>query len=241
MVQFMHMKGGTLRERLMANVREVVFGLEDSLVSTLGTVSGIAVGSGETYIVVLAGVILVFVEAISMSAGSYLSSKSVTELYEERIRQDAVRVLSERVDDTQTLKDFFASKQFSKEDIKVAVAAIARERRLWLDEVKRGEFRFSPAVGGNPFFAGIVMGIFYILGGLLVVAPYLFLPLAWALPVAVVLTVLTLFGLGVWKASLTRVSKIRSGVEMLTVSLAAALLGIILGRLLAIGFGVTHW
>ena len=225
----------------MANVREVVFGLEDSLVSTLGTVSGIAVGSGDTYTVVLSGVVLVFVEAVSMAAGSYLSSKSASQLYDERARQDAIRVLSERVDDRQTLKDFFTSKQFSPEDTKIALAAIARERRLWLDEVKRNEFRFAPAVSNNPVLAGTVMGGFYVLGGLLVVAPYAVLPLTWALPVAVILTVMALFGLGVWKASIARVSKLRSGVEMLTVSLVAALLGIILGRLLAIGFGLVSW
>jgi predicted membrane protein (TIGR00267 family) len=233
MVEFQHMKGGTLREKLVSSVREVVFGLEDSLVSTLGTVSGVAVGSGEPYIVVLTGVVLVFVEAVSMAAGSYLSSKSTKQLYDERARQDASRLLSERITDNESLKDMFMRKGFSPDEIKIAMNAIGKERKLWLDEVRRSEYRFSPAASGSPALAGVVMGGFYIVGGFLVLLPYFFLPLTWALPTAVVVTVIALFFLGVWKANLTGGAKVKSGVEMLLISLAAALLGILLGRVLS--------
>ncbi|MDA1024636.1 MAG: VIT1/CCC1 transporter family protein [bacterium] len=63
-----------------SSVREIVFGLEDSLVSTLGTVTGIAVGVGETSIVILSGVVLMAVESLSMAAGSYLSTKADIEV-----------------------------------------------------------------------------------------------------------------------------------------------------------------
>ncbi len=233
MLQFVHMQGGILRDRLVSSVREVVFGLEDSLVSTLGTVSGVAVGSGEPYIVVLSGVILVVVEAVSMASGSYLSSKSTKQLYDERARQDASRILSERITDDESLRDLFVRKGFSEAEIKVASLAIGKERKLWLEEVHRSEYRFSPATSDSPIFAGLVMGTFYILGGTLVLLPYFFLPLAWALPTAVVITVIALFFLGVWKANLVGIPRVRSGVEMLIISLAAALLGILLGRILS--------
>lgn len=64
------------------SIREVVFGIEDSLVSTLGTVTGVAVGSQDTYIVILSGIVLIFSEATSMAAGSYLSSKSALSVEE---------------------------------------------------------------------------------------------------------------------------------------------------------------
>lgn len=233
MLQFACMQGGNLREKLVSSIREVVFGLEDSLVSTLGTVSGVAVGSGDAYVVILSGVVLVFVEAVSMAAGSYLSSKSTTQLYDERSRQDHARILSERISDDESLRDMFVRKQFSPADIKIAMAAIGKERKLWLQEVRRSEYRFSPAVTSSPAFAGAVMGIFYILGGLLVLLPYIILPLTWALPVAVLITVVALFFLGVWKANLAGVGRVKSGVEMLTISLGAALLGILLGRILS--------
>ncbi|HRH32376.1 MAG TPA: VIT1/CCC1 transporter family protein, partial [bacterium] len=144
------MQGGKLREKLVSSIREVVFGLEDSLVSTLGTVSGVAVGSGDKYVVVLSGVVLVFVEAVSMAAGSYLSSKSTTQLYSERAKQDESRLLSERITDDESLKELFERKGFSPSDIKVAMTAFGKERKLWLEEVRRCEYRFSPAVSSTP-------------------------------------------------------------------------------------------
>lgn len=233
MIEYGYMQGGKWRDKLIASIREVVFGLEDSLVSTLGTISGVAVGSGDSYIVVMSGVILVFVEAISMAAGSYLSSKSSTQLYEERARQDATRILSERISDEESLKQMFVRKGFTQAEIKVALQAIGKERKLWLDEVQRNEYRFSPATSSSPVFSALVMGVFYILGGFLVLLPYILLPIMLALPVAVVITVVALFFLGVWKATIAGVPKIRSGLEMLAVSLSAALIGILLGKLLS--------
>lgn len=69
------MQGGW-RKDIVGSMREIVFGLEDSLVSTLGTITGIAAGTQSRYIVLLAGLVLIAVEATSMAAGSYLSTKS---------------------------------------------------------------------------------------------------------------------------------------------------------------------
>ena len=60
--------------------REIVFGLEDSLVSTLGVVVGIAAGTDSRYLVVLSTIVVVVVESLSMTAGTYLSNKSQIEL-----------------------------------------------------------------------------------------------------------------------------------------------------------------
>jgi len=65
------------RRQIIVSIREIVFGLEDSLVSTLGALTGIAAGAQNTNLVILSGLTLVVVEATSMAAGSYLSSKSV--------------------------------------------------------------------------------------------------------------------------------------------------------------------
>lgn len=60
-------------------LRNIIFGVEDSLVSTVGFVSGIAVASVERTTIILSGLILVCVEAFSMGVGSTLSEESVQE------------------------------------------------------------------------------------------------------------------------------------------------------------------
>lgn len=58
----------------------IIFGIQDSLVSTVGLLSGIIIGGVGRETAVLAGIILIFVEAISMAAGSFLSEASVEEI-----------------------------------------------------------------------------------------------------------------------------------------------------------------
>ncbi len=229
------MRGGVWGS-LRNNVRDVVFGLEDSLVSTLGTVTGVAVGTNDSFYVVLTGVVLVFVEAISMTAGSYLSSKSAKELYDERAKQDHSRVLHERVSDTESLAEMFQRKGFSKQEVTFAVEAIGRERKVWLNEVLRHEYRHAPSVSSTPVVAAMFMGTFYLLGGFFTFAPYLFLPIELAIPVTIGATLVALFLVGVFKAKLTGSNIWRSGLEMFVVSTAAAGIGYGLGILVPMLF-----
>lgn len=60
-------------------LRNFVFGVEDSLVSTVGLLSGIAVANVPKSTILLTGIILLFVEAFSMAAGSFLSESSADE------------------------------------------------------------------------------------------------------------------------------------------------------------------
>ena len=72
------MKATALRSALF--LRNLVFGVEDGLVSTVGLLSGIAIAGVPRGTIFLTGVVLIFVEAFSMAAGSFLSEASVEEM-----------------------------------------------------------------------------------------------------------------------------------------------------------------
>lgn len=177
----------TLRHEVVDSMREIVFGLEDSLVSTLGAVTGIAAGTNSRHIVILSGVVILSAEAVSMAVGSYLSSKHAFE----------------------------------------AGATFHGDNGLG--------FMSEPP---RPLRAGLVMGVCYIIGGLVPLVMYFFLPVAVAIFPAIILTAATLFVVGYWSASFTKTSKLKSGLEMTIVSLAAALLGYLVGRGVSALFGV---
>jgi VIT1/CCC1 family predicted Fe2+/Mn2+ transporter len=63
--------------------RNFIFGVEDSLVSTVGLLSGVAAAAVPTKTILLTGIILVFVEAFSMGVGSLLSEYSAQEYSKE--------------------------------------------------------------------------------------------------------------------------------------------------------------
>lgn len=64
--------------------RSFIFGVEDSLVSTVGLLSGIAIAGVPRSAIFVTGVVLIFVEAFSMAAGSFLSEYSAEEYESEK-------------------------------------------------------------------------------------------------------------------------------------------------------------
>ena len=85
-------------------IRETIFGLEDSIVSTLGVVVGIAAGTDSRYVVVLSALVVVVVESLSMTAGTYLSNKSQMEL---ELASGKTGFLSRRHLITKSVRDSF--------------------------------------------------------------------------------------------------------------------------------------
>lgn len=73
------MFGKMTREEMAPLFRNFVFGVEDSLVSTVGLLSGIAAAGEPSRTIILAGVVLIFVEAFSMGVGSLLSENATQE------------------------------------------------------------------------------------------------------------------------------------------------------------------
>jgi len=72
-----HMRQSTKERRVSAGyLRNFIFGVEDSLVSTVGLLSGIAIAEVPRHTIFLTGIVLIFVEAFSMAAGTFLSESS---------------------------------------------------------------------------------------------------------------------------------------------------------------------
>lgn len=66
-------------------LRSFVFGVEDSLSSTVGLLSGIAIAGVARDTIFVTGVILILVEAISMGIGDFLSEHTSEEYLRHRV------------------------------------------------------------------------------------------------------------------------------------------------------------
>ena len=73
-------------DRLVGSIRDIVFGLEDGLVSTVGVLTGIAAGTRDYFVIILSGFVFVVVTALSMGVGSFLSSQSESDLQKRRAK-----------------------------------------------------------------------------------------------------------------------------------------------------------
>lgn len=71
--------------------RSVIFGIEDSLVSTTGLIVGLAVATTDKRVVFVGGVVAIAVEALSMGAGEYLSEDAIEETDKRRKHRQSLK------------------------------------------------------------------------------------------------------------------------------------------------------
>lgn len=68
-----------------ADLRNFIFGVEDSLVSTVGLLAGVAAADISRSAVVITGLVLIVVEGLSMGIGSFLSEETTEELAGQKL------------------------------------------------------------------------------------------------------------------------------------------------------------
>lgn len=224
--------------KLLDAIRELVFGLEDGLVSTLGAVAGVAAGTEDSRIVVLSGLVLIAVEALSMAAGSYLSNKSHREMLEKRIEDERKEIEEKPEEEAEELRVMYRQRGFNEDETSILVKRITADKELWLEEMMAKELRIGAGDLEEPTARAFVMGMAYVVGGAIPVLPFLLMPVGVALPVAITATIASLFAVGFAKATATGCSRWKGGMEMVVVASAAAVIGYAIGSFVGSLFGL---
>ncbi|MFC1633057.1 VIT1/CCC1 transporter family protein [Patescibacteria group bacterium] len=224
--------------KTISYARQIIFGLEDSLVSTLGVITGIAAGTGNPLIVVLSGFVVIFVESISMTAGEYLSSKSEKEILRGTLLERKQAIIDNPAEEKQKLKELYKKQGYQENELAAIIKRVTSDEELWLEEIGAHELRLGHQYISQPKRGAIYMGISYLFIGIVPLVAYFFLPIMHSIWVSVVLTAVTLFIIGAIKAKIAKITLWKSGFEMVVISLAAAAIGFGIGRLVSFIFGI---
>ena len=91
------------------------------------------------------------------------------------------------------------------------------------------ELGLAGAKSKNPVGEGIVVGVSAVIGSLIPLMPFFFLPVSNAIVWGLVVSVISLFIVGVVKSKITVGYWLRSGVELAAVGTIAAVLGYLIG------------
>ena len=214
-----------------SRLRDAVFGTQDGLISTVGALTGIAAGTHSGEAVVIAGFVIVTVESLSMAAGSYLSSKSQRQYLERLLKEEEEEIARDPEGERQEIWDMYRARGYADHEIEIIARRLMSDPQLLLEDMAHKELGIAPETLEEPLGNAAVMGVAYILGGLVPVTPYLVLPIASAMPISIAATLLALFLFGGLKGRIVKQVWWRSGLEMLGVAGVAALAGFLIGRL----------
>ena len=214
-------------------IREVVFGMEDGMVSTLGAITGIAIGSQDQFIVILSGTVIIAVESISMSIGSYISNRSEYEVNQRRIEEEKEEIADFPEEEKHELLQMFIRDGWPSDLAKEMSETASENPSLMLTEMTHRELLISHSSPIHAIRNSIFMFFSYIVGGLFPLVAYLIMPMQNAMPISVFITLMGLFGIGAITSKYSKVSWFKSGGRVLLLGIIALVIGFLLGELIS--------
>ncbi|MDP2587027.1 MAG: VIT1/CCC1 transporter family protein [Candidatus Komeilibacteria bacterium] len=216
--------------KIITNIREVVFGLEDGLVSTLGAITGIAAGTGSHFTVILAGLVIIAVESISMGVGVFLADASAKDIDDRKIDEEKFEIDNFLDKERAELKGFYQHDGWPEKLAEQMSVAASQNKHLLLKEMLTRELKiFSQPT--QSLKKGVVMFLAYIAGGLIPLLPYFFIPLPQATYLSVACTLAGLFILGAGVGKLSLSNWFKHALKMLILGGLALSAGLLMSQL----------
>ncbi len=220
-------------------IRDFVFGMEDGLVSNLGLVLGVYIGGGGTYAIILSGMASMLAGAFSMSAGSYLSAKSQREVYQQEIASTKEELKQSPKAALREMRSLLRKEGFDQDEIKAMAHHFEKHNQstFAINYIQKklglSEERFD-----LPLRNALTMFFSFLIGSFFPIIPFLIYSNSTAAAVATVLTISTLFLVGLAKTKYTKLGWFKSGLEIVLIGLGAAVLGYFVGWFIRVIFSV---
>jgi VIT1/CCC1 family predicted Fe2+/Mn2+ transporter len=144
------------------NLRTIIFGIEDSLVSTTGVIVGLIATGASEKTVLAAGLITIIVEATSMGAGEFISNDENPEKDKEAIKKGILMLTSYLIAGIWVMLPLFFNIQNSLLITTLALASFFI-LGLWRGAVLKGsKLKFALRtllIGGIACVFGIAVGL----------------------------------------------------------------------------------
>jgi len=225
-------KGGVGRQ-----LRDIILGGQDGLVNVLGLVLGVAAATAQLRIILAAALAATFSESIAMGGVMYTSVLAERDYYLAMLAREQREVDEVPDIETEEVRQIFRDKGLRGEVLERVVKEITSDKKVWVDVMMRDELHLAPVSDAGAVRRAFVTGFSTLIGSLIPLVPFLFVPLfglsvTAATIMAVPLCAAVLFAVGAYKA-VTLVGDWRiSGLQMTIIGMVSAAAGYGIGRLL---------
>ncbi len=154
-------------------LRASVFGVSDGLVSNLALVMGVAAGSGDPTVVVLAGVAGLLAGAFSMAAGEYISMQTQREVVEHELALERRHIEKFPVEEEAHLAELLAETGLDPADAQRVAAQVHRSLDPAVDFHALFELGIHPKSMGAPKNAAVWSFASFAVGASIPLLPWL--------------------------------------------------------------------
>ena len=215
-------------------VRDIVIGMSDGLTVPFALAAGLTGAISQTRVIVTAGFAEIAAGSIAMGLGGYLAARGDAEHYvhEQAREEQEIKVIPEA--EAQEVRDIFQTYGLSGEECATVVESLRQRPKDWVTFMMRFELGLEKPEPSRAWKSALTIAIAYIVGGLIPLSAYLFLPDAHtALRVSVVVTLLALAVFGGIKGRFTGVPVLRSALQTSIIGGLAATAAFCIARWIA--------
>jgi vacuolar iron transporter family protein len=218
-------------ERL-ANIREVVFGVQDGVLTTAGVLAGLSGAVSGRSQVILAALASTVAGALSMGAGAYLGTRAETEVIRTELRRAQTEVSDQPYIVQESLTEALAKEGLSREASYRVVKLLSSAPQALSSTAAEKVYGLTSGSFGTPLLDGLLMGIAFLVGALVPLLPFVLIAsVHTGLIGGLGATALVLFTVGYFVEG--RMTDQRypalAGARFLAIALGAAVIGYLIG------------
>jgi vacuolar iron transporter family protein len=221
------------------SVREIVFGAQDGILTTLGIITGVGVAEGARSAVFISGFLAMLAGALSMAVGEYLGGKSEREVVQAAIKMEKAEMAADPQGEFAEQVAYYKMKGFSAAEAQMIVRRLTQHPDIYLYEMMRDEFGIDPRVADDTDLrAPLAMGGSFAIGSLVPILAYI-LPLSMtgSTVLALALAVVALFVVGFYAARNTDRNPISKGLEIVGFGIVVFIVSYLAGHYIPPLFG----
>ncbi|XP_059655313.1 vacuolar iron transporter 1 [Cornus florida] len=195
-------------------VRDIIIGVSDGLTVPFALAAGLSGANATSSVILTAGIAEVAAGAISMGLGGYLAAKSEADHYIKELKREQEEIITVPDTEAAEVAEILAQYGVEPHEYRPVVNALRKNPQAWLDFMMKFELGLEKPDPRRALQSALTIAIAYIVGGLVPLFPYMFIPVASKAVIAsIVVTLGALLIFGYAKGYFTGNKPIRSALQ----------------------------
>jgi VIT1/CCC1 family predicted Fe2+/Mn2+ transporter len=215
-------------------VRDFVIGMSDGLTVPFALAAGLSGATGDTGLIITAGLAEIAAGSIAMGLGGYLAGRTEIEHYESEERREYDEIENLHEVEIRETKEIFAGYGLNEELQETIAREMAKHPKQWVDFMMRFELGLERPDKNRAHQSAFIIALSYIVGGLIPLSAYFFTASSFeGLKYSCAITVVCLIVFGLVKSKLTGQPLLKGALRVTVIGVLAAAAAFGLAKLIA--------